>query len=305
MHGIDVRDLEAFIGIVDHGGFRTAAEALFVSQPALSRRIRNLETALGVSVFDRGAAGTRLTGHGRLLLEGARQVDISLRSAIERTRGAGAEPIHFGATLGAMTYVAPYLAAWARQHPDTRVDIVADGVVSLRSQLRTNACDVAIISGTVGPDLVALPFGYVEVIAVIPWDHLLSRSTDELPLDLLNGERVMLNGALYLSSLLFRTACTLQGVDAKIIYESASGQVLAAHAEAGLGIAICGDRTDLRGFDLPQRRIIDSAGQPLRFDLSVCWNPQRAPSDHVLAFAHGLAGFQPHFPARELRGNAT
>jgi DNA-binding transcriptional LysR family regulator len=298
VHGIDVRDLEAFLGVVDHGGFRAAAEALFISQPALSRRIRNLEAALGVTLLDRGAAGTRLTGHGRILLEGARQVDVTLRSAIERTRGAGAERIVFGATLGAMGYVAPYLSEWAQRHPNTRVDVIADGVVSLRSLLRGNGCDVAIISGTVGQDLTPLPFGHVEVIAIVPREHPLGRSEEDLPLDLLHGERVMLNGALYLSSLLFRTACTLQGVDVDIIYESASGQVLAAHAESGLGIAVCGDRTDLRGFDLPRRRIVDSAGQPLRFELSVCWNPQRPLSDHALAFARGLAAFEPRFSAR-------
>ena len=298
MHGIDVRDLEAFIGVVDHGGFRAAAEALFISQPALSRRIRNLETTLGVTLLDRGASGTRLTEHGRTLLEDARQVDVTLRSAVERARGAGAERIHFGATLGAMGYVAPFLAEWSRQHPHTRVDVVADGVVSLRSLLRGNSCDVAIISGTVGQDLEALPFGHVEVIAILPADHPLGRSAEDLPLDLLHGERVMLNGPLYLSSLLFRTACTLQGVDADVIYESPVGQVLAAHAEAGLAIAICGDRTDLRGYDLPRRRIVDVSGQPLRFDLSVCWNPLRTNSDHVLAFARGLSSFEPDFFAR-------
>jgi len=298
VHGIDVRDLEAFIGVVDHGGFRAAAEALFISQPALSRRIRNLEAALGVTLLDRGASGSRLTGHGRRLLEDARQVDVTLRSAVERARGSRAERIHFGATLGAMGYVAPFLAAWSREHPETRVDVVADGVVSLRSHLRSGACDVAVISGTVGQDLTALPFGHVEVIALIPPGHQLGRTDEDLPIDLLHGERVMLNGPLYLSSLLFRTACTLQGVDTDVVYESPVGQVLAAHAEAGLAIAICGDRTDLRGFDLPRRRIIDSAGLPLRFELSVCWNPQRTLSDHALAFARGLSAFEPDFPAR-------
>lgn len=301
MHGIDVRDLEAFIGVVDHGGFRAAAEALFISQPALSRRIRNLETALGVTLLDRGASGTRLTGHGRMLLEGARQVDVALRSAVARTRGAGVERIHFGATLGAMGYVAPFLAGWSQAHPNTRVDVVADGVVSLRSLLRSDACDVAVISGTVGPDLAALPFGHVEVIAILPAQHPLADSDEDLPLELLHGERVMLNGPQYLSSLLFRTACTLEGVDTDVIYESPVGQVLAAHAEAGMAIAVCGDRTDLRGFDLPRRRIVDSGGQPLRFELSVCWNPQRTLSDHVLAFARSLAAFEPEFSARKTR----
>lgn len=298
MHGLDVRDVEAFLGIVDHGGFRAAAQALYISQPALSRRIKNLEDTLGVALLERGAGGTRLTGHGRTFLEGARQVDLAVRSAIDRTRTSGTQHLRFGATLGALGYLAPFLAGWSAQHPRTRVSVITDGVISLRSRLREGSCDIAIISGAVGAEFPSLPFGHVEAIAVLPTDHPLADSDDDLPIKALQGERVMLNGPLYLSTLMFVTACTLEGVETDVVLESPVGAVLAAHAEAGRGIAVCGDRTDLRGFDLPLRRLVNDRGEPLRFDLSVCWCEKEDPPSELLGFAHSLAGFRPNFALR-------
>ena len=301
MHGLDVRDIEAFLGIVDHGGFRAAAQALYISQPALSRRIRNLEEALGVTLLERGAGGTRLSGHGRTFLESARQVDVAVRSAIDRTRSSGTQHLRFGATLGALGYLAPFLSDWATTHPRTRISVISDGVISLRSRLRDGGCDVAIISGNVGEEFPSLPFGHVETVAILPPGHRLAGSDDDLPIAALQGERIMVNGPLYLSSLIFLTACTLEGVETDVILESPVGPVLAAHAEAGRGIAICGDRTEMRGFDLPCRRLVDVRGEPLRFDLSVCWNEREEPSTELLAFATALAEFRPSFSARERR----
>ncbi len=292
MHGIDVRDLEAFLGVVDNGGFRAAAAALYISQPALSRRIRNLEAALGVPLFERGAWGTRLTGQGRAFLEASRRVDRSILEAVASVRDEATERLRFGATGGATGYTAPFLVRWRREHPAVRVEVVADGIISLRERLRDGSCDVAIIAGTVGPDLAALPFGTVRVIALLPADHPLGLESGPLPVARLHGERVMMNGPLYLSSLLFRTTCTVEGIACDVVLESAAGQVLAAHVEAGLGIAVFGDRTDLRSVPhLPRRVLVDGEGRELTFPLNVCWSPARAPSAHALRFATELARF--------------
>ena len=53
----DLQDLYAFLALSEHGSFRYAAEAICISQSALSRRIEKLETALGVRLFERPLAG--------------------------------------------------------------------------------------------------------------------------------------------------------------------------------------------------------------------------------------------------------
>ena len=66
--------LRHFVAVVDHGGFTAAARAVYVSQPALSLAVKELEAELGVDLFVRSGRKVRLTAAGTALLEPARQV---------------------------------------------------------------------------------------------------------------------------------------------------------------------------------------------------------------------------------------
>lgn len=85
---MDVRQLEYFLGIVDHGGFARAAEALHISQPSLSQAIRRLERDLGVELFHRLGRGVRLTDPGEHLVGPARRAVRSLQAARDAARSS-------------------------------------------------------------------------------------------------------------------------------------------------------------------------------------------------------------------------
>ncbi|MFE2678579.1 LysR family transcriptional regulator [Streptomyces hygroscopicus] len=78
---MDIRQLEYFLAIVDHGGFNRAASALYVSQPALSQTIRGLERDLGGELFHRIGRRAVLTEAGEALIEPARAAVRSLETA--------------------------------------------------------------------------------------------------------------------------------------------------------------------------------------------------------------------------------
>ncbi|MFX8215119.1 LysR family transcriptional regulator, partial [Acinetobacter baumannii] len=67
----DLTDLQAFRAVVELGNFRKAAEAISISQPALSRRIDKLEGALGVPLFERTTRSVTLTTVGRVFARSA------------------------------------------------------------------------------------------------------------------------------------------------------------------------------------------------------------------------------------------
>ncbi|MBB5830984.1 LysR family transcriptional regulator [Brachybacterium aquaticum] len=85
---MDVRHLEYFLGIVDHGGFARAAEAMHIAQPSLSQAIRRLERDLGVELFHRLGRGVRLTGAGEQLVGPARRAVRSLQAARDAARSS-------------------------------------------------------------------------------------------------------------------------------------------------------------------------------------------------------------------------
>jgi LysR family nitrogen assimilation transcriptional regulator len=70
---MELRQLEYVLGVIDHGGFTRAAEALHVAQPTLSQGIRTLEQERGVDLFDRVGRGVRLSAAGRAFEPAARR----------------------------------------------------------------------------------------------------------------------------------------------------------------------------------------------------------------------------------------
>ena len=78
----DLGDLRAFLAVADLGSLRAAAQALHLSQSALSRRIDKLEDALGVALFTRTTRKVELTTVGRAFVPKARNVLNELASAL-------------------------------------------------------------------------------------------------------------------------------------------------------------------------------------------------------------------------------
>jgi len=122
---MDFAVIEAFVGVVQFGGFTRAADALHLSQPALSRRIGLLEHELGQAVFERGRRGARLTDAGRTFLPHAQAALACLRDGAEAVRavadgGAGRLTLAIVGTL-ASTELTGHLRQFRRAHSRLQV----------------------------------------------------------------------------------------------------------------------------------------------------------------------------------------
>lgn len=87
---MDIRHLKYFLGVVDHGGFGRAAEALHVAQPSLSQAVLALERELGVQLFHRTGRTVVVSASGRALIEPARRTVRDLeafRSTVDSLKG--------------------------------------------------------------------------------------------------------------------------------------------------------------------------------------------------------------------------
>src|SRR5262249_45689741 len=85
---VDTRLLRYFAAVAAEGNLTVAAERLFVSQPALTRQIKLLESQLGVRLFTRSRAGMTLTPAGQALASGTAAVLDSLDQALRETKAA-------------------------------------------------------------------------------------------------------------------------------------------------------------------------------------------------------------------------
>ena len=91
---VDFRHLRAFIAVADESSVTKAAERLHISQPPLSRHIRQLEDELGVKLFHRHRLGVTLTDVGRLLLEKARILETAASDFLDTAGHSIQEDLH-------------------------------------------------------------------------------------------------------------------------------------------------------------------------------------------------------------------
>src|SRR3954469_5561177 len=84
---MELRHLRYFSAVAAHGSFNRAANNLHLTQPALSRQVKDLEDELGVPLFLRGTNAVTLTAAGELFYEEARDLLARADQAIQRVRG--------------------------------------------------------------------------------------------------------------------------------------------------------------------------------------------------------------------------
>ncbi len=124
--------------VAEHSSFRRAAGVLGVCPSVLSRRVRSLEDAIGVSLFERRSTGVRVTTAGRRFLNTGRSALAELGAAVRTagSAGRGAEGcLHIGvlASLASM-FAREATTAFGTRHPEVEVEI-AEGAPMPRSSL--------------------------------------------------------------------------------------------------------------------------------------------------------------------------
>ncbi|OUM04385.1 LysR family transcriptional regulator [Variovorax sp. JS1663] len=141
--------LRHLISLAQSGSFSQSAQALHLTQPALSRSIRALEEELGMPLFDRVGRRNELTAFGREVLERARQLVFeadALRDSGRQLREGegGVVRIGMGSGPGAML-MTPFLMHMATRHPKVRVAVARGGTEMLAQALRDRVLDALVV----------------------------------------------------------------------------------------------------------------------------------------------------------------
>lgn len=142
----DLRQLRHFVALAEHGHFARAAEAVNLSQPALSRSIQALESQLGCALLDRHGRGFSLTAHGRLVLEHARRLlagSRALSNAVSQLGNLQSGELRLGAgPYPAARLVPRALGAFAGRYPGVQVRLQIENWQQLRQRLLDDAIEL-------------------------------------------------------------------------------------------------------------------------------------------------------------------
>lgn len=172
-----LRQLEVFVATARAGSTRAAASRVARSQSAASAALAELESALGVALFDRVRQRLVLNEQGRALLPMAASL---LDQALELQRAFGADhaaPLRLAAsmTIGEVL-LPPRLAAWQAAHPASPVQLQIGNTREVIAAVAELQVDLGFIEGAqTHPDLELLPWRHDEMVVVAAPGHPLAR----------------------------------------------------------------------------------------------------------------------------------
>jgi DNA-binding transcriptional LysR family regulator len=149
MHDVtlDPRLLRAYVAIVDHGGFTTAATALNMTQSTISQQLARLEETVGQVLIDRGGRPVRPTPAGERLLGYARRI-LALQAEASSLFAdpAGVDAVRIGVADDILTSaMANVFAGFAERHREIRLDVTTGLSRDLARRYRNGEFDVVVI----------------------------------------------------------------------------------------------------------------------------------------------------------------
>ena len=294
--------LRIFATVAEQRSFSRAASALFISQPAVSKAVQQLEQQLDLSLIERGGGGprgtrgVRLTDAGQALFEHARGIFALERAAAEEVRarvGLQRGRLSVGASTTIAGYWLPaYAAEFTRQFPKIQLQIRVGNTQAIGRALIDCEIDLALVEGQVNdPRIVAAHWRDDRLQIIAPPHHPLTRrrrpSVNEL------NTQVWLvrepgSGTREVTDRLMRT----HGIEPERTIEFGSNEGIARAVAAGLGVAmlpVLTVRELLRMGEVRTLNPLHPAASALTRPLQLLQLRERPPSALVRAFCELLS----------------
>ena len=242
---MNLQQLRYLCAVVDHGlNVSDAAEALFTSQPGISKQIRQLEDELGLTVFVRqGKRLAALTPAGEVVVATARRAMrevANLKRVAEEFRGEDTGTLSIATTHTQARYTLPkVIGTFMKRYPDVRLSLRQGTPQGCAVMVALGQADLAICTETADEpaDVVAVPCYLLKRSVVTPLRHPLTRirpltleALARFPVityeDGFNGRRVV------------DETFAQAGLAPRVILSAVDADVSKAYVEMGLGIAI-------------------------------------------------------------------
>jgi DNA-binding transcriptional LysR family regulator len=293
---VELRHVRYFVAVAESGTVSAAAVREHVTQPGLSRQLRQLEQELGVSLFDRRAGRLTLSRTGRELLPRARDLLAAadaLRSDATFHAEGGVQHVTIAAPTVTLTdVVSPFVAAMSREDPV--VDVRSGDGLTTAVMLEQGA-DLAIgIQRPRAPhasrDLAALPV-WAYVRPDDPWAR-----RERVPLAELSDRLVIGLPTSFTAREALDSAALATGTSFDQLLEAGNGTIAQALAAAGRGVAVVSD--DARFGLVPLA--VESGGDLLTVRLVAAWDLRGIAAPYLAELAARLGAWvAAHYEVRE------
>ena len=281
--------------IASEGSFKKAAESLYISQPAVSLQVQNLERQLSVPIFDRENRKAAFTEEGKVLLRYGNRIlslcDESCR-AIEDLRSLNGGTLVIGASQTTGTYLMPRLIGLFRQkYPQIAVQLQVHSTRRISWSVANGQVNLAIIGGKVPPELDNVlqitPYAEDELALILPKLHPFSKLEYIQKEDLYRLRFIALDTQSTIRKVIDQVL-NQNGIDStrfKIEMELNSVEAIKNAVQSGLGAAFVSISAIAKELELGILHWVKIEDITIRRTLSIVVNPNRYRSKASQAFS--------------------
>ena len=242
---MNLQQIRYLCAVVDHGlNVSDAAEALFTSQPGISKQVRQLEDELGVPIFVRqGKRLTALTAGGEVIVATARralQELNNLKSVGAEFKSEDTGTLSIATTHTQARYVLPpVLKRFAERYPKVRLLLHQGNPVQVAEQTARAEVDVGIATEALQdyPELVTLPCYAWNRCVLVPKGHPLAK-IKPLTLEALTRYPIITYDFSFTGRSQINAAFTAKGLQPNVVLTALDSDVIKTYVELGMGVGI-------------------------------------------------------------------
>jgi DNA-binding transcriptional LysR family regulator len=276
---IDLYKLRIFMAVVREGSFRAAAERLYITQSAISQHIKDLETALGRQLFERGWRGVTLTAHGELLQSYAQRIFALVaeaENALTNLENLPEGRLSIGATPGVGIYLAPdWIGRFRSRYVQFTVALQTGVTAQVVSDILAQRLELGFVEGELDnhhhPRLGICILQEVPQMVIVgtkhAWWHL-----DEVPLQALADQPFIVRPPNSQSRIWLEQTLRAHGIEPRISAEFDNIESTKRAVAAGTCITILPHYVVQNEIAQGTLHALSIQGNPLRRTLKLIWD---------------------------------
>jgi DNA-binding transcriptional LysR family regulator len=183
---MDVRNLEVFLSVARHLNFTRAGAEVNLAQPSVSVRIHQLESEVGLKLFEQLGKKIALTEAGLSLIPHAHRVMAAVedvRQCMRELQGLERGSLRIGASTTPGMYLIPKaVASFKAQHPNIEIHLRIKDTQQVEAGVLNNEFDFGFVGGhLVGAEVAALPWLVDQLVLIVPPSHNFARQKSVKP----------------------------------------------------------------------------------------------------------------------------
>jgi len=271
--------LEIFAAVVQAGSFSAAAQCLYMTQPAVSQHMQDLEASLGTSLFNRGRRGVTLTAAGETLHDYTQRIlrlVAEAESEVTNVENLISGQITIGATPGVSVYLLPeWINSFRARYPSLNVVLQTDVTTKTVNGVLENKLDIGFVEGELEriqrKALNYLVLRPVNLFVIVSSEHEWVQRK-QVAIQMLDGQAFIARQPNSRTRVWMDSILKAHDVSPRIVGEYDNQEAIKQSVMSNMGLTILPDYAVSRECDTGLLHALSIENVPLQRQLKLIWN---------------------------------